>query len=252
MTDLQGKRYLVVGAGGRIGRGLVAELVRQRARVVAIEHDAAGFDVLQDFDEATVERRLCDITDPGSVTALFAGLEPGSADGAVNSAYPRNANYGRKFFEVEYSDFCENTSAHLGGYFLFMQQCMKFAMDGGREFSFVNVSSIYGVMAPRFEVYGESDMTMPVEYAAIKSGLIHLTKYAAALTKGSSFRVNSISPGGIAADQPEQFVKKYNAFCGRKGLLDVEDLLGSLVYLLSDASRYLSGQNLVVDDGFSL
>ena len=95
-------------------------------------------------------------------------------------------------------------------------------------------------------------MTMPVEYAAIKSGLIHLTKYMAKYSKGKNVRINALSPGGIQDNQPEPFLKSYAKNCLNKGMLDKKDMTGTLIYLLSDMSKYVNGQNIVVDDGFTL
>jgi NAD(P)-dependent dehydrogenase (short-subunit alcohol dehydrogenase family) len=169
----------------------------------------------------------------------------------VNNAYPRGANYGREFFAVEYEDFCANLSMHLGGYFLCAQQFADY-FKRQRSGNIVNLSSIYGVVAPRFEIYEGTDMTMPVEYAAIKSGVIHLTRYMAAYLGPFGIRVNALSPGGIKADQPQRFQEQYRKETAGKGLLDASDLAGALVFLLSDASRHITGQNLIVDDGFTL
>ncbi len=95
-------------------------------------------------------------------------------------------------------------------------------------------------------------MTTPVEYVAIKSALISLTKYMAKYFKGMNIRVNSISPGGILDNQNEMFVNKYNDYCLNKGMLNIEDLSGTIVFLLSDMSKYINGQNIIVDDGFTL
>jgi NAD(P)-dependent dehydrogenase (short-subunit alcohol dehydrogenase family) len=107
-------------------------------------------------------------------------------------------------------------------------------------------------MAPRFEVYENTAMTMPVEYAVVKSALLHLTRYMAKYYKGQNIRVNAISPGGILDRQPEQFVARYNASCMSKGMLEKGDLVGTLLYLLSDQSRFVTGQNIIIDDGFTL
>ena len=93
---------------------------------------------------------------------------------------------------------------------------------------------------------------MPVEYAAIKSGMLHLTKYMAKYFKGLNIRVNAISPGGVLDNQPKKFIRQYNDKCSTKGMLESSDLNGTLVFLLSDSSIYINGQNIVVDDGFSL
>jgi NAD(P)-dependent dehydrogenase (short-subunit alcohol dehydrogenase family) len=95
-------------------------------------------------------------------------------------------------------------------------------------------------------------MTMPVEYAAIKSGLIHLSKYVTKYVSNSNFRVNVVSPGGIFDHQPSDFLKAYKDETFGKGMLDVKDVLGTIVFLLSSMSDLVNGQNIVVDDGFSV
>jgi short-chain dehydrogenase/reductase SDR len=172
-------------------------------------------------------------------------------DALVNNAYPRNKHYGRHFFDVEYGDFIENLGLNLGGYFLASQQFAGYFKKQGYG-NIINICSIYGVVAPRFEIYKDTHMTTPVEYAAIKSGLIHLTKYIAKYFQGMNIRVNALSPGGIFDNQPESFLEKYKEKCLNKGMLDNSDLKGTLVYLLSDMSKYVNGQNIIVDDGFSL
>jgi len=93
---------------------------------------------------------------------------------------------------------------------------------------------------------------MPVEYAAIKAAIIHLTRYMAKYLKGMNIRVNALCPGGILDKQPPAFLAAYGKNCLNKGMLDKSDLQGSLIYLLSDSSSYVNGQYIVVDDGFSL
>ena len=194
-----------------------------------------------------------DITSKDSISSLISELmnRYGRIDAVVNNAYPRNKKYGRKLDDVTYHDFCENVNMHLGGYFLVAQQfCIAFKEQGCGNV--INLSSIYGNMTPRFEIYERTQMTMPVEYAAIKSAIIQLTRYFAQYYKGTGIRINCLSPGGILADQPIEFLKSYNKFCASKGMLVPQDLQGALLFLLSDDSRYMTGQNLIVDDGFSL
>ena len=153
--------------------------------------------------------------------------------------------------DVEYSDLCENMNLNLGGYFLTSQQMAAFFLRQGHG-NIVNIASIYGVVAPKFDIYNHTEMTMPVEYAVIKAGLIHLTKYMAKYFKGKNIRVNALSPGGILDAQPTIFLDAYRQACLNKGMLDKTDLVGSLLYLLSDLSTCVNGQNLIVDDGFTL
>ena len=253
---LNGKTIVIVGAAGRIGQEIVSAALKEGANVMAVDHEAKSIDALRQRLEYSpaLGCQVGDITDATSVASVLQNTIAhfGSLDGAVNAAYPRNANYGRGFLDVTYADFCENLALHLGGYFLFMQQCAKHAIGRDISFSMVNMSSVYGVMAPRFEVYAGTPMTMPVEYAAIKSGLIHLTKYANVFAKGSRFRANCVSPGGIFAGQDPSFLERYNAHCRGKGMLDARDTLGAVLFLLSDAAEFVVGPNIVVDDGFSL
>ena len=95
-------------------------------------------------------------------------------------------------------------------------------------------------------------MTSPIEYSAIKSGIISITKYLSKYYKKRNLRVNCISPGGIKNNQPNIFIENYNSSCNSKGLLDSEDLTGLILFLISDKSKYINGQNIIIDDGWSL
>lgn len=255
--SLQGKTIIVVGGAGRIGRFIVDAVLLAGGSVVALDTDASGLHALMALHGPdNLSCSTLDMTDRASIDRALSDAQDrfGAVDGAVNTAYPRNPRYGRHFFDVEYADFCENTGMHVGGYFLFMQACARYALEHGLPFSLVNLSSIYGSMAPRFDVYTGTSMTMPVEYAAIKAGIEHMTRYVNAFMKGkqAGFRANCVSPGGILAGQDDQFLTRYGAHCLSKGMLDPSDVTGAIVYLLSDASRFVVGQNLIVDDGFSI
>ena len=140
---------------------------------------------------------------------------------------------------------------NLGGYFICSQQFAKYFQKQGYG-NIINIASIYGCIAPKFDIYDGLSVTMPVEYAAIKSALIHLSKFMAKTFKGMNIRVNCLSPGGIYDGHSEQFSNSYADKCLNKGMLAPSDMAGSLVFLLSDASTYVNGHNLVVDDGFIL
>ena len=150
-----------------------------------------------------------------------------------------------------YADFCENLNLNLGGHFLTSQQFLLHFKNQGYG-NIVNISSIYGVIPPRFDIYKETTMTTPIEYVAIKSALINMTKYMAKYFKGKKIRVNSLSLGGIYDNQPKSFLKSYKDYTLNKGMLDATDITGTLLYLLSDFSEFVNGQNIVVDDGFTL
>lgn len=254
LTD---KVVVITGGAGLLGKAFVRAVTKQGGIAVVADLDTEGAARL--VEEVNTSRpgsadavRL-NVTDKASVKSLIAAVQErhGRLDAVVNSAYPRNRNYGRRLEEVSYEDFCENVSRHLGGYFLVAQQFgLFFRAHGGGNI--INLASVYGTMPPRFDIYAGTEMTMPVEYAAIKSAVIQLTRYFAQYFKDDGIRVNCLSPGGILDKQPESFLQKYNAHCGAKGMLDPVDITGALLFLLADASKFVTGQNLVVDDGFSL
>jgi NAD(P)-dependent dehydrogenase (short-subunit alcohol dehydrogenase family) len=254
---LHDKVVVIVGGAGTLGSVFAQRVADQGARVVVADIDgAAAATVAQAIAVAhpgLVEAATLDITSRGSIGQLISALNQrhGHIDAVVNSAYPRNQNYGRTLEDVTYEDFCDNVGLHLGGYFLVAQQ-FGFFFRGQGSGNIVNISSIYGVSAPRFEMYAGTDMTMPVEYAAIKSAVIQLTRYFAQYFKGSGVRANCLSPGGILEHQPASFLGAYRAHCSSKGMLDPMDICGALLFLLSDDSKFVTGQNLIVDDGWTL
>ena len=255
---LKDKVVVITGGAGLIGKEFVKAVIENNGiAIIADINNEIGVkakeDLSKELNTNNIDFIKLDITAKESLNQCIKYLDwkYGKIDALVNNAYPRNKNYGRHFFDVEYEDFVENTGLNLGGYFIASQQFALYFEKQGYG-NIVNISSIYGVVAPKFEVYDNTPMTMPVEYAAIKAGLIHLTKYMSKYLKGMNIKVNALSPGGIFDNQPEQFLVKYKEQCLNKGMLDKSDMKGTLVYLLSDMSKYVNGQNIVVDDGFSL
>lgn len=251
---IEDKIVVITGGAGLLGKEFCQAIAANGAIAVMAEYDLSVAEkVCNALGNSLIVPAQVDITNKDSVSALIATISEkyGKIDALVNSAYPRNKNFGKHFFDVEYEDFCENLGMNLGGYFLTSQLFAKYFYKQGYG-NIINLASIYGVIAPRFQIYDNTPMTSAVEYAAIKSGLIHLTKYMAKYFKGKHIRVNTISLGGIEDRQPEPFLKAYKEFCLNKGMLDAKDVSGTVLFLLSDFSEYVNGQNIVVDDGFTL
>ena len=253
---LEGQVVVVTGGAGLLGASLctgialeggipvVADVDIERAEQLAGEIRASGL---------TAHAVALDITEGTQIDQVILEAQNrfGRVDAVVNNAYPRGRNFGRPVEEVEYKDFCESLSLHLGGYFLVSQRfAIAFRSQG--HGNIVNISSIFGLFAPRFELYEGLSMTSAVEYAAIKAGIVNLTRYFAQYYRRDGVRCNAIAPGGIRDGQSEIFMSRYDAMCGNKGLLDATDVVGTITFLLSDSSRYMTGQVLVVDDGWSL
>ncbi|NQZ26991.1 MAG: SDR family oxidoreductase [Colwellia sp.] len=253
------KTFIIIGGAGLLGTEFSKILSENGDNVVVADFNIdAATSVCDKLISAGVEQSqlmatTINIVEKDSILMLINKVQQrfGSIDGVVNTAYPRNANYGRKFEQVEFADFCENTNLNLGGYFLVAQQFAEyFSKNNGGDI--INISSVYGVIAPKFEIYDGTPMTMPVEYAVIKSGLIHLGKYIAKYYRGKKVRINTISPGGIFDNQNESFVSRYNDNCNSVGMLSPKEIANVVQYIFSSSSHGISGQNIIVDDGFTL
>lgn len=246
---------LVLGAGGLLGHQLVKQLLENQYHIIAADINteamksrlmSAGLDLKSTY----LTLVQLDITNDLAVKSFFD--QQTSLQGIVNCSYPRNSQYGTQFLEVNLTSFNENMSLHLGSAFLIMQQSALLFKRQQSPLSLVNISSIYGVVAPKFSIYENTSMTMPVEYAAIKSAILHLSKYTVAFVKDSQFRINSVSPGGLFDHQDSHFLDKYKKQTMGKGMLDVSDIMESILFLLSEKSAYITGQNIIIDDGFTL
>jgi len=256
---LENKIVLITGGLGLIGSAFSYISAKSGANVVIVDIDEKKSSRIVDhIKKETGNNNIffikCNITKLIEIKQVINKVleNYGKIDILVNNAYPRNKNYGKKYEDVAYEDFCENINIHLGGYFLITQQISK-VMIKQNYGNIINIGSIYGFAAPRFEIYEGTEMTVPVEYAAIKGAIINLTKYLASYLGKYNIRVNCISPGGVYDHQPESFVKKYSqkVLLGNR-MANVDDLTGALLFLLSDDSRYMTGQNIIVDGGWGL
>ncbi len=259
MYNLKDKTIIITGGAGLLGSAFSKACAKSKANLIVVDIDEKkGNQLVETLKKETINDSIifqkCDITNSSDIQILIDKIygEFGRIDALVNNAYPRNKNYGKVFEDVDYKDFCENVNMHLGGYFLMMQHVAKVMMKQNYG-TIINMASIYGFAAPRFEIYEGTKMTVPVEYAAIKGAIINLTRYLASYLGRYNIRVNAISPGGVYDKQPENFVKSYSkkVVLGNR-MADVDDLTNVLTFLLSDSSKYITGQNYVVDGGWSL
>ncbi|MBI2063451.1 MAG: SDR family oxidoreductase [Candidatus Yanofskybacteria bacterium] len=260
LFSLNKKTIIITGGAGLIGAAFCRVCAENGAKVVIADTNLrGGKKLVEKIKKETGNKNIvfsrCDITSEASIKSLikFVLKKFNKIDGLINNAYPRNKNYGRKFEDVTYKDFCENVNTHLGGYFLMTKETARI-MKKQKSGNIIFMGSIYGFSAPKFEIYEGTHMTMPIEYAAIKGGIINLTKYLASYFGPYGIRVNAISPGGVSDNQPESFVKKYVRYVklAPRRMTMQEDISGVLLFLLSDAAAYITGQNIVVDGGWTL
>ncbi|MED0703008.1 MULTISPECIES: oxidoreductase [Aeribacillus] len=257
LFNLEGKTILVTGGAGLIGSTFVETLYFYGADVVIgdINQDKAESLIKDLYDRNKTNRivfKYLDITNPESVMKCISNIvsEFGKIDVLVNNAYPRNKNYGSKYENIDFNDWKENVDMHLNGYFLVSHVASKQMMKQ-RFGKIINIASIYGMRGPRFKIYEGTNMTMPAEYAAIKGGIINFTRYLATYLGPYQITANCISFGGVYDNQPESFVKKYSEMVPLGRMANKEDLRGVIVFLASDSSNYITGQNIVVDGGWT-
>jgi NAD(P)-dependent dehydrogenase (short-subunit alcohol dehydrogenase family) len=115
----------------------------------------------------------------------------------------------------------------------------------------VNVSSTYGNVSPNKSIYGNSGINSPVAYATSKAAIINLTRYLATHLADQHIRANVLSPGGVFNNQSEEFLRNYTELTPLKRMASAEDYQGAILYMMSDASKYMTGANLVVDGGWT-
>ncbi|HOX58948.1 MAG TPA: SDR family oxidoreductase [Candidatus Paceibacterota bacterium] len=250
--SLQDKVVVLTGGGGLYGRQLTAALAEAGAKLVLASRNQAR---LQEIACAQVQRgysvacESLDQGDEGSVLALRDKVlrEFGRVDGLVNNAVLRPM----KSLDAPVSAWDESLRVNATGVFL-MTRAFGEAMLERRAGSIVNVGSMMGVVGPSPEFYEGTGMGTPApDYFFHKAGMINLTRYFASVFGARDIRVNCVSPGGYFTHQPEPFLQRYNRRTMLGRMAGDTDLGGAVVFLLSDASRYVTGVNLPVDGGYT-
>ena len=244
----------ISGGTGRIGSAFSRAVVENGGKVIIGDINSdRGNKLVLDLGYENALFFEGNLTDPNAVDLMIRkGVEKfGEIDAAVHCAYPVSEQWGTGFENLKPEGIKEDLFNQLGGAILFSQQ-MIHHFQSQMHGNLIHVSSIQGISAPKFEHYEGTDMVSPIEYSAIKAGIISITRYLAKYCKNQNIRVNCISPGGILSGQPESFLSNYKKDCLSKGMLDATDITGALMFLLSDQSKYISGQNIIIDDGWSL
>jgi NAD(P)-dependent dehydrogenase (short-subunit alcohol dehydrogenase family) len=251
---LDGSLAIVTGALGKLGPVWVSTLAGAGARVV-------GIDVRTDGGETELGCRLeqGDVTDRASLEAVWERIaELGPPDVLVNNAgidQPPDAAARRYAIEdVPTEAFEATVEVNLTGTFHAIQVFGAAMRDAGGG-SIVNIGSLYASIAPDPELYshlpGDPPFVKPPAYGASKAGVVSLTRYFARLWGPHGVRVNTLSPGGVAGGQDEEFVRRYCSRVPVGRMAEPDDLRGPLLFLSSDVSGYVTGQELRVDGGFT-
>ncbi len=266
LFDLNARTLVVTGGLGRLGQAFATSLAERGARVAVLDLDDSpdrlgpGLRSAHESDRVMLE--YCDVTDRDSLAAALAAVQARweTPHGLINNAgldsppdAPAAENGPFETYPEESWD--EVMSVNAKGVFLACQVFGGAMAESGRG-AIVNIASIYGMVSPDQGLYayrrqkGE-DFYKPVAYAASKSALYNLTRYLATYWGGRGVRVNTVTFGGVYADQDEIFVENYSARVPMGRMAAPDDYTGAIVFLLSDASAYMTGANLVIDGGWT-
>jgi NAD(P)-dependent dehydrogenase (short-subunit alcohol dehydrogenase family) len=245
MKRLKNKVIVVTGGNGLLGSKIISDIKKEGG--IAIN---AELNVTNSEDLTLIE---CDITNEISTKKMFDKIleKYDKIDGLVNNAYPRTADWGKKFEEIELESWKKNIDMQLNSVFITCQVVLEI-MKKQEYGSIVNIASIYGIIGPNFTIYEGTEMTMPAAYSAIKGGIINFTRYLASYYGNYNLRINCVSPGGIHDNQHPLFVEKYQNNVPLKRMGKPVDIAPAVSFLLSDDSKYITGQNLVIDGGLSI
>ena len=258
MYLLNSEVVLITGAAGRIGESTAIEIAKNGGKLILSDISNSNLSILKSkllkyTNSENIKIMTIDICSSNSIDDLisFSISSFNKITSAIHCAYPRSKQWGKNFEEIDIDLLSQDLKNQLGISIIFSQKVIKHFLEnkGG---NLIHISSIQGLGAPKFEHYENTNMTSPIEYSAIKAGIISITKWLAKYYKNKNIRVNCISPGGIYDQQNQDFVKKYRKSCTNIGLIDSCEIASLIVFLLSVNAKAINGQNLIVDDGWSL
>lgn len=242
--NLENKIIVITGGCGLIGREIVKYCRQCKAVVVNVDRGENRWGEMPDM--------VADMTYTNAIDQLIHEIikRYGRIDGLVNSAYPRTADWGARFEDVPFESWRENVDMQMNAVFYICQKILEI-MRQQQYGSVVNIASIYGVVGNDFTLYEGYGGTSPAAYAAIKGGLINLTRYLASYYGKYNVRINCMSPGGVADSQDPSFVERYNNKSPLKRMARAEEMAAPVAFLLSDGASYVTGHNLMVDGGWT-
>ncbi len=265
LFDLTGRVAIVTGGAGLLGAEFCETLARAGALVVISDLDGDAAEKLaaslsqRGFQSLGVKT---DVTNADSVQKLVdSSLEKfGRLDILVNSAAldPKFDPQSQKSHSGAFEDYPlelwqQALDVNLTGMFLCCQAAVKPMLEQNSGV-IINVSSIYGLTAPDQRLYqrdGQPAQFKPVYYTVSKAGVLGMTKYLSAYYAGKNIRVNTLTPGGVFNDHSDEFVDAYSARAVMGRMAEKDEMNGALLFLASDASKYMTGANLIVDGGWT-
>jgi NAD(P)-dependent dehydrogenase (short-subunit alcohol dehydrogenase family) len=263
--DLNGKVAVVTGGAGVLGQHCCAGLAESGASVVIVDlKGEIAQETAQELIECYKTKALgisCDVSDPTSVQEMVKEVvaEFGEINILHNNAAGKSNDLDAFFAPFEdYSleQWRKIMAVNLDGMFLVAQAVGKQMLLQDKGGSIIQTASIYGVVAPDHRIYEGSvymdrQINTPAVYTASKAAVVGLTKYLAAYWADKGIRVNTLTPGGTESGQNEEFKRRYSARVPLGRMANAHEMVGALLYLASDASSYVTGQNIILDGGLA-
>jgi NAD(P)-dependent dehydrogenase (short-subunit alcohol dehydrogenase family) len=259
LMSLSGRRAVITGATGYLGRVFAESLAELGADLVLVDQPGSEFDAVKEkLTEAwpiSVECKPVDLENQEERTAFVEYIVKDNRrlDVLINNAAFTGTSdlqgWGGRLEAQTVETWRRAVEVNLTAAFHLCQGLMPLLSASGNG-SIINVASIYGFLGPDWSLYAGTSMTNPAAYSASKGGLIQLTRWFAT-SVAPHVRANAVSPGGIARGQPQQFIERYVARTPLGRMATEDDFRGTIAYLASDLSRYVTGQDIVVDGGWS-
>lgn len=265
-ASIEDRVYIITGGAGLLGEGYGHGLALAGAHPVIADIDGdRAVDLALEMTEAADSRALglrVDVSDPDSVARMVRlTMENfGRLDGLVNNAAldpkfdPASAaKHTNRFEDFPFDAWQQAIDVNITGMFL----CAQAVASILREQNYgviVNIASTYGLVGPDQRLYQRDDQPetyKPVTYTVSKAAAVGLTKYLATYFADTGIRVNTLTPGGVYAGHDDEFVRRYSAKTVLGRMAGREEITSALLFLLSDASSYMTGSNLVVDGGWT-
>jgi NAD(P)-dependent dehydrogenase (short-subunit alcohol dehydrogenase family) len=260
---MDGKVAVVTGGTGILGRGYCRALAENGAEVVIADIDQQVCDALARTLAAEtgvkVRGMAVDLSSEQSIEdwAKLILDTFGGVDVLMNNAAAKADGFFAPLEKFSLTTWRQVMAVNVDAVFLTVRELGP-GMSARGQGSIINVSSIYGVVAPDQRIYKGSwyedlggEINTPMIYSATKGAVISMTRYLATYWGPKGVRANCITPGGVASGQNEEFDKNYSARVPMGRMAKSDEMIGALLYLASDASSYVNGQNIIVDGGWT-
>jgi NAD(P)-dependent dehydrogenase (short-subunit alcohol dehydrogenase family) len=246
-NDLKGKVVIVAGANGLLGKKCVDGFITQESMVIGIDSESSKTKEVENYIHF-----FCDLTKINETEKTISSIisKYKKIYAMVNTAYPRTKDWGRSFIDEDIKYFNSNVNMQLGSTYQ-ITKLLADIMKENNEGSIINYGSTYGILANNVNIYKRSVIEPSITYNSIKGGVANLTRAFASYYGKYNLRINSICPGGIYNNHQKDFVEDFSALTPLNRMGRPNEIAEASVFLSSNSASYITGQNILVDGGWS-